>query len=59
MRDKPGFDASTDARYGSRHAKGFTMAMCDGSVRTIAYPIAAAIHRDLGDRKDGRTVQVP
>jgi prepilin-type processing-associated H-X9-DG protein len=54
MRDKPGFDASTDARYGSRHAKGFTVAMCDGSVRTMDFGIDLTVHGRLANRQDGQ-----
>jgi prepilin-type N-terminal cleavage/methylation domain-containing protein len=42
--------------FGSAHPSGFGAVMCDGSVRTIGYSIDPAIHRRLGDRKDGGLV---
>jgi prepilin-type N-terminal cleavage/methylation domain-containing protein len=40
--------------FGSAHADGCGMAMADGSVRTVEYGIAAAVHRSLASRNDGR-----
>jgi prepilin-type N-terminal cleavage/methylation domain-containing protein len=40
-------------RFGSAHAAGLQMAMCDGSVRTVDYAINATLHRNLGNRRDG------
>jgi hypothetical protein len=56
MQDRAGF--GDGRRFGSSHAGGFGMALCDGSVRTISYAIDAATHRRLGDRRDGEVVDV-
>lgn len=40
--------------FGSAHADGCGMAMVDGSVRTVEYGIAAAVHRSLSSRNDGK-----
>lgn len=39
--------------FGSAHQSGCFMAMCDGSVRMVAYGIDAGIHQALGSRNDG------
>ena len=44
--------------WGSAHAATFTMAMCDGSVRSIAYGIDPTTHRRLANRRDGQTVSL-
>jgi prepilin-type processing-associated H-X9-DG protein len=55
--DRPG--VAQHWRFGSAHGDGVHMALCDGSVRTIRYSIDPEIHRCLGDRRDGQTVNVP
>lgn len=52
--DYPG--AMYYASFGSAHSNGVHMAFCDGSVQQIAYSIDTAIHRWLGNRKDGRAL---
>lgn len=52
-------EAIEERRFGSAHADGCFMGMCDGSVRFIGYTIDRDVHRRLGNRKDGGAVQVP
>jgi prepilin-type processing-associated H-X9-DG protein len=52
--DQPGLDLIDP--FGSAHSAGCNFAMCDGSVRTIAYGIDPEAHRGLGNRQDGEAV---
>lgn len=52
-------DLLSERSFGSAHSGGCQMAMCDGSVRSISYQIDESVHRDLGNRKDGRPVEAP
>jgi hypothetical protein len=54
LRDQPGY--STYFNWGSSHAGVFYMSMCDGSVRNYSYTIDLEIHRRLGNRADGLTI---
>ena len=56
FRDKPGVNC--DWCWGSAHANGFHMSMCDGSVHGINFSIDPIVHEQLGDRADGSSVDV-
>jgi prepilin-type N-terminal cleavage/methylation domain-containing protein/prepilin-type processing-associated H-X9-DG protein len=43
-------------RFGSAHSVGFHMAFCDGSVKMINYTVDSEVHRLLGNRHDGKTI---
>ena len=45
--------ASLPYRFGSAHAGGFNMSLCDGSVQNVPYDIDTEVHRRLGVRNDG------
>jgi prepilin-type N-terminal cleavage/methylation domain-containing protein/prepilin-type processing-associated H-X9-DG protein len=42
--------------FGSAHATGCNMAMCDGSVRSISYEIDLETHGYLAHREDGKAI---
>ncbi|MDO4573621.1 MAG: DUF1559 domain-containing protein [Planctomycetia bacterium] len=52
MQDRSGY-GNDDYRFGSCHAGGFGMAMCDGSVHRVVYSIDSKVHYCLGVRNDG------
>ncbi|MCA9248158.1 MAG: DUF1559 domain-containing protein [Planctomycetales bacterium] len=52
--DRPG--SFNSLIFGSSHAGVFQMVFCDGSVHTITLSIDPALHRRLGDRRDGEVV---
>jgi prepilin-type N-terminal cleavage/methylation domain-containing protein len=51
MQDTPGY--SDYLRFGSAHANGFAMALCDGAVQRLSYEIDPETFRRLGNREDG------
>ncbi|MEN6448953.1 MAG: DUF1559 domain-containing protein [Thermoguttaceae bacterium] len=53
--DTPGAD-NYWYNFGSAHANGCMIALCDGSVPTISYMVDATVHRYLGSRNDGRAI---
>ena len=53
--DTNGEDNPAYLAFGSAHAGGLNMAMCDGSVHTISYDIDPNTHRYLGIKNDGNT----
>ncbi len=44
--------------FGSVHATGFQMALCDGSVRSVTYTIDLQTYANLGHRNDGKVVDI-
>ena len=42
--------------FGSAHAIGINMALCDGSVQRISYSIDPLVHQYLGSRNDGQPI---
>ncbi len=54
LQDIPGIMHYND--FGSAHSNGLNMAFCDGSVQTISYSVEPDVHRCLGNRKDGATI---
>ena len=53
--DMPGY-GGWDHNFGSAHAEGFYMAMCDGSVHLINYSVSSLVHYCLGNKHDGLTI---
>jgi prepilin-type N-terminal cleavage/methylation domain-containing protein/prepilin-type processing-associated H-X9-DG protein len=51
--DVPGADEPSFLAFGSAHAGGLNMAMCDGSVQFVSYDIDPATHGYLANRMDG------
>jgi prepilin-type N-terminal cleavage/methylation domain-containing protein len=52
--DTPG--SSSDLIFGSAHATGFNMALCDGAVQTMSYQIDLQTHAWLCNRHDDHPV---
>ncbi|MCA9103655.1 MAG: DUF1559 domain-containing protein [Planctomycetales bacterium] len=51
LQDVPG--AHLPERFGSAHASGWNVAMCDGSVRMMSYSLPRVLHGRFGNRADG------
>jgi len=54
--DRSGYDNA--GAFGSAHAGGFNMAMCDGSVHTVSYDIDPTTHRWLAHRFDSEVASL-
>ncbi len=54
LQDTPG--SQNQYVFGMRHANGFQMAFCDGSVQMMSYTISPTAQDWLGNRKDGNTI---
>jgi len=52
-RDRPGL--GNGVSFGSAHAAGFQVVMCDGSVHLVGYSVDPRIHRCRGNRADGES----
>ena len=57
LRDSGGYAAPLAIRHA--HPSGFSMALCDGSVKLIDFGIDPDIHRSMGNRKDGLPAENP
>jgi len=55
-KDTSGFTPETI--FGSAHAGGANFAMCDGSVRQISYGISSVALDQLGNRQDGKVIDI-
>ena len=55
QRDQPGLDLNE--HFGSAHAAGCYISMCDGSVQLVPYDIDGNIHKARGNRSDGAAVR--
>jgi prepilin-type processing-associated H-X9-DG protein len=60
LRDLPTQKAPPGANslFGSAHAGGFNVAMCDGAVRQISYKIDSTVHACLANRRDGQKINL-
>lgn len=52
-------DHANTLAFGSAHQQVWNMAFCDGSVHALTFEIDGAVHRRLGNRKDGKTAELP
>ena len=42
--------------FGGPHPGGWMSVFCDGSVHFLSYEMNPLVHRDLGNRQDGNTI---
>ncbi len=54
--DRPGLAAPE--RFGSAHPAAWHAALCDGSVRSVAYGLDLSMHERLGNRRDGEIAEL-
>jgi prepilin-type N-terminal cleavage/methylation domain-containing protein len=54
MRDTKGFEDCT-YRFGSNHAAGFNIVLCDGSAQTLGFDVDPVRYQGLGGRNDSQT----
>jgi prepilin-type N-terminal cleavage/methylation domain-containing protein len=55
MPDTPG-TGYQDWNFGGPHPGGWMSVFCDGSVHFLSYEMDVLIHRDLGNRQDGNSI---
>jgi prepilin-type N-terminal cleavage/methylation domain-containing protein len=58
LQDTPGV-GSREQRFGSAHAAGFVMALCDGSVNHVGYDIDEVVYWDFGTRDPESKAEPP
>ncbi|MBM4010590.1 MAG: DUF1559 domain-containing protein [Planctomycetes bacterium] len=54
--DRAGVDNPGWLAFGSAHAGGLNMVMCDGAVTTVGYDIDPIVHRYQANRLDGQAI---
>ncbi len=45
--------------WGGAHLAGFHMVLCDGSTKAVTYDIDLTTHQAMGNRSDGKSVNLP
>ena len=58
FQDRAGTGTNSWRTFGSAHSGAFNVTMCDGSVRNISYSIDGVTYGYLGDRKDGKVIDM-
>ena len=58
IQDRAGYYVSgtTTVIFGSAHPGGWQAVFCDGSVHAMSYTLDPEVHRCLGNRQDGQTI---